>query len=63
MVGERSVGDARLNYDELTYAWFDHFLKGENNGILEKMPKRALLHDGQQQVAGFGRGHLAGRSR
>ena len=51
MVGERSVGDARLNYDELTYAWFDHFLKGENNGILEKMPTRALLHDGHQQVA------------
>jgi hypothetical protein len=39
VVGERSVGDARLNYDELTYAWFDHFLKGESNGILEKMPK------------------------
>ena len=39
IVGERSVGDARLNYDELTYAWFDHFLKGESNGILEKMPR------------------------
>jgi putative CocE/NonD family hydrolase len=39
IIGERSVGDARLNYDELTYAWFDHFLKGENNGILEKMPR------------------------
>jgi putative CocE/NonD family hydrolase len=39
IVGERSVGDARLNYDELTYGWFDHFLKGENNGILEKIPK------------------------
>jgi putative CocE/NonD family hydrolase len=39
IVGERSVGDARLNDDELTYAWFDHFLKGENNGILEKMPR------------------------
>jgi len=39
VVGERSVGDARLNYDELTYAWFDHFLKGENNGLLEKMPR------------------------
>ncbi len=39
IVGERSVGDARLNYDELTWAWFDHFLKGEKNGILEKMPK------------------------
>jgi len=39
MIGERSVGDARLNYDELTYAWFDHFLKGENNGVLQKMPR------------------------
>jgi hypothetical protein len=39
IVGERSMGDARLNYDELTYGWFDHFLKGEKNGILEKMPK------------------------
>jgi len=38
-VGERSVGDARLNYDDLTWAWFDHFLKGEKNGILEAMPK------------------------
>ncbi|REJ79223.1 MAG: CocE/NonD family hydrolase [Acidobacteria bacterium] len=39
VVGERSMGDARLEYDEMTYGWFDHFLKGEDNGILEKMPK------------------------
>ncbi|HKQ05161.1 MAG TPA: CocE/NonD family hydrolase [Blastocatellia bacterium] len=39
IVGERSVGDARLNYDELTWAWFDHFLKGEDNHVLETMPK------------------------
>src|SRR5437016_321987 len=39
VVGERSMGDARLNYDELTYAWFDHFLKGENNHNLAKMPE------------------------
>jgi uncharacterized protein len=39
IVGERSVGDARLNYDELTWAWFDHFLKGEKNGALQTMPK------------------------
>ncbi len=31
IVGERSMGDARLDYDELTYGWFDHFLKGEDN--------------------------------
>jgi len=39
VVGERSMGDARLNYDELTWGWFDRFLKGENNGMLEKTPR------------------------
>src|SRR5260221_12312518 len=39
VVGERHIGDARLNYDELTYGWFDHFLKGEDNRLLETMPK------------------------
>jgi hypothetical protein len=39
VVGERSMGDARLDYDALTYGWFDHFLKGEDNHVLEKMPK------------------------
>ena len=39
IVGERSMGDARLDYDALTYGWFDYFLKGEKNGILEKQPK------------------------
>jgi uncharacterized protein len=39
IVGERSMGDARLNYDELTWAWFDHFLKGEKSGVLQTMPK------------------------
>lgn len=38
VVGERSMGDARLDYNALTYGWFDHFLKGENNDVL-KMPK------------------------
>src|SRR6266849_7921665 len=39
VVGERSMGDARLDYDALTYGWFDHFLKGEDNHILETLPK------------------------
>lgn len=39
VVGERNVGDARLNYSDLTFGWFDHFLKGEDNGVLAKMPK------------------------
>ena len=29
IVGERSVGDARLNYDELTWGWFEKELKYE----------------------------------
>ena len=39
VVGERSMGDARLNYDELTWGWFDRFLKGANNGLLERIPR------------------------
>ncbi|MEM6964100.1 MAG: CocE/NonD family hydrolase [Bacteroidota bacterium] len=39
IVGERSVGDARLNYDELIYGWFDFWLKGEKNNFQEETPK------------------------
>lgn len=39
IVGERSVGDARYDYDALIFGWFDHFLKGEDNGLLDTMPK------------------------
>ncbi len=39
VVGERDMGDARLDYDAMTFGWFDHFLKGEDNGILTRMPK------------------------
>jgi predicted acyl esterase len=39
MVGDRDLGDARLDYDAITYGWFDHFLKGEDNGSLAKTPK------------------------
>jgi uncharacterized protein len=39
VVGERSVGDARLDYDALTYGWFDYFLKGEKNNLLDTMSK------------------------
>ena len=39
IVGERSVGDARLNYKEQIYAWFDLLLKGEQNDFKEKTPR------------------------
>ena len=39
VVGERNLGDARLDYDALVYGWFDYWLKGEDNGILESTPR------------------------
>ena len=39
VVGERHMGDARLDYDEIVYAFFDRFLKGEKNKRLETLPK------------------------
>ena len=39
IVGERNVGDARLNYEEQIYAWFDLWLKGEQNDFKEKTPR------------------------
>jgi uncharacterized protein len=39
IVGERSVGDARLNYSEQIYAWFDLWLKGKQNDFKAKTPR------------------------
>lgn len=39
VVGERSVGDARLNYDEQIYAWLDFWLKGIDNDFKAKTPR------------------------
>jgi uncharacterized protein len=39
IVGERNVGDARLNYAELTYGFFDRFLKGETSPVIDTLPK------------------------
>lgn len=40
IVGERSVGDARLNYDEQIYdGWFDMWLKGERTNFKEETPR------------------------
>jgi putative CocE/NonD family hydrolase len=49
VVGERDMGDARLDYDALTFAWFDHFLKGEDNGFLQKQPKVTYFTMGSNQ--------------
>jgi putative CocE/NonD family hydrolase len=39
VVGERSMGDARLDYNEIVYSFFDKFLKGEKTTRLDSMPK------------------------
>jgi uncharacterized protein len=39
VVGERSMGDARLDYQDIMYGFFDRFLKGETSARLEKLPK------------------------
>jgi uncharacterized protein len=39
VVGERSMGDARLDYQDIMYGFFDRFLKGEQSGRLAKLPK------------------------
>jgi uncharacterized protein len=39
VVGQRNLGDTRLDYAGLTNGWFDHFLKGEANGLLDTLPR------------------------
>jgi putative CocE/NonD family hydrolase len=38
VVGERSMGDARLDYQEIVYGFFDRFLKGQP-GAIDTRPK------------------------
>jgi hypothetical protein len=39
VVGERSMGDARLDYTEIVYGFFDRFLKGAQGTRLDALPK------------------------
>ena len=39
VVGERSMGDARLDYQEITYSFFDRFLKTEKSPKIDSLPK------------------------
>ncbi|HET9514825.1 MAG TPA: CocE/NonD family hydrolase [Gemmatimonadales bacterium] len=49
VVGERYMGDARYDFPALHYAWFDRFLKGENNGLLDTLPKVRYYTMGRNQ--------------
>ncbi len=39
IVGERNMGDVRLDYKGLIFRWFDYWLKEEQNGVLDETPK------------------------
>jgi putative CocE/NonD family hydrolase len=49
VVGQRSMGDARLDYDALIYGWFDTFLKGEATGLLDTLPAIRYFTMGSNQ--------------
>jgi putative CocE/NonD family hydrolase len=50
-IGARAVGAAGLPYDELYLRWFDHWLKGEPNGVTE-MPKLRIFVMGRNEWRG-----------
>jgi putative CocE/NonD family hydrolase len=43
IVGERDVGDARFDYVGLIQNWYDHFLKGVDNGVTNQPKVRAYM--------------------
>lgn len=49
VVGERSMGDARLNYDEQIYKWFDLWLKDQPNNFKEETPRVQYYTMGSNQ--------------
>jgi putative CocE/NonD family hydrolase len=50
-VGALDFGDAQLDYQNIYVKWFDHFLKGEDNGILQ-MPKVQIYVMGRNSWRG-----------
>ncbi len=51
MVGDLNVGDARLRYYDIYLKWFDYWLKGEQNGVLD-MPKFQYFVIGRNEWRG-----------
>ena len=39
VVGDRNVGDARFDYRAMIHGWFDRWLKGEEGGAVDTMPR------------------------
>lgn len=51
LVGERLVGDARLDFYGIYLRWFDYWLKGIDNGVT-RMPKLQIFVMGRNQWRG-----------
>jgi len=49
VVGERSMRDARFDYQEITYSFFDRFLKGDKSAKIDSMPKVTYFTMGQNK--------------
>jgi predicted acyl esterase len=49
VVGERNMGDARLDYNEIVFGFFDKFLKGDQTGRVEKLAKVTYYTMGRNQ--------------
>jgi putative CocE/NonD family hydrolase len=43
VVGKRDMGDARFPYDDLYVRWFDHYLKGADNGVTREPKVRIYV--------------------
>jgi putative CocE/NonD family hydrolase len=43
VVGERELGDARLDWFDIQLRWYDHWLKGVDNGITDMPPIQYYL--------------------
>jgi hypothetical protein len=51
IIGERDLGDARFDFIGLYLRWFDHWLKGADNGVTN-MPKVQIYVMGKNQWRG-----------
>jgi putative CocE/NonD family hydrolase len=49
IVGERHLGDARLDYDQMIYDWFDFWLKGADNDFKANTPRVQYYTMGSNQ--------------
>jgi len=48
VIGQRDMGDARFDYVALIQRWFDHWLKGVDNGVTTEPKVRAFMMGANQ---------------